>query len=638
MPESRLLHRLKTSALWLSAAAFCAGHTVAAEPSEMPQQEPERPVITVAVLDTMVNPFDAFLIQETLQALQANLPEYDIRSTTVVAAEADQQVKAIKPDFIFAPAAFSLLSSLETVRIATRKTHLAHNADESVGAAVVVRRDSTAHHLSDLKGKRIFTGLPTALDGWLAVKAEVKRTLKSSEDFFGSVSFRNNPYPDVISALYSGAADAAVLPACLLESIEARGLIEQGSVRVLDDKSDPEHGLACQHSTVLYPDVALLAFGSTPETLVRDVTIAILSLKNTAGSEWLTNVSHARVDALLKDLEMGPYAYLRDMSLKGLYTRHKTEVWLALSFVLLLILYEVRLHRLLTRRTRELTDVMNERERIREEAAHSRLQLAGFERRSIVQKMSSMIAHEINAPVGGIRTWAAIARLKCPALAFKDDKSQAKTELETALKHIDHEADRIAEIVSRVRGYVRKENQKPVRCDLTVILANAVRAFDAEENPAQRTAAKLTLSVSDAFVTGQPLELEILFLNLIRNAATALKAAYKSSAITEDAVVSVRLDAAGTSTPAWRITVENPGEKLSDESFALLTQKSASVSASPSSYGGLGLGLTICRGIADRHGASLAFERRETGGVRACVTIDADASEEQTNTNLEETP
>lgn len=115
----------------------------------MPQQEPERPVITVAVLDTMVNPFDAFLIQETLQALQANLPEYDIRSTTVVAAEADQQVKAIKPDFIFAPAAFSLLSSLETVRIATRKTHLAHNADESVGAAVVVRRDSTAHHLSD---------------------------------------------------------------------------------------------------------------------------------------------------------------------------------------------------------------------------------------------------------------------------------------------------------------------------------------------------------------------------------------------------------------------------------------------------------------------------------------------------------
>ena len=74
------------------------------------------------------------------------------------------------------------------------------------------------------------------------------------------------------------------------------------------------------------------------------------------------------------------------------------------------------------------------------------------------------------------------------------------------------------------------------------------------------------------------------------------------------------------------------------ELYDLLKELFDNVNANVSSYGGLGLGLTICRGIADRHGASLAFERRETGGVRACVTIDADASDEQTNTNLEETP
>ena len=38
---------------------------------------------------------------------------------------------------------------------------------------------------------------------------------------------------------------------------------------------------------------------------------------------------------------------------------------------------------------------MNERERLAEEASAARLELAGFERRSIVQQMSSMIAHEI---------------------------------------------------------------------------------------------------------------------------------------------------------------------------------------------------------------------------------------------------
>lgn len=38
---------------------------------------------------------------------------------------------------------------------------------------------------------------------------------------------------------------------------------------------------------------------------------------------------------------------------------------------------------------------------------------------------------------------------------------------------------------------------------------------------------------------------------------------------------------------------------------------------------GLGLGLTICRGIADSHGASLRFEARQEGGARVVVSFDA---------------
>ena len=33
----------------------------------------------------------------------------------------------------------------------------------------------------------------------------------------------------------------------------------------------------------------------------------------------------------------------------------------------------------------------------------------------------------------------------------------------------------------------------------------------------------------------------------------------------------------------------------------------------------------ICRGIADRHGASLVFEARESGGATAVVTIDRES-------------
>lgn len=102
------MSRQKTAAAAASAALLClaAGLAHAAENAIDKSLSDERPEITMAVLDTMVNPFDAFLVQETLQALQANLPEYEIRSVSVAAAEADAQIAATQPDFLFAPAAF----------------------------------------------------------------------------------------------------------------------------------------------------------------------------------------------------------------------------------------------------------------------------------------------------------------------------------------------------------------------------------------------------------------------------------------------------------------------------------------------------------------------------------------------------
>lgn len=52
-----------------------------------------------------------------------------------------------------------------------------------------------------------------------------------------------------------------------------------------------------------------------------------------------------------------------------------------------------------------------------------------------------MIAHEINAPVGALRTWAAVIRMKCPQRVFRDDETSAHAGLEQALGRIDYEAN-----------------------------------------------------------------------------------------------------------------------------------------------------------------------------------------------------
>lgn len=241
-----------------------------------------------------------------------------------------------------------------------------------------------------------------------------------------------------------------------------------------------------------------------------------------------------------------------------------------------------------------------------------------------MQQMSGMIAHEINAPVGAIRTWAALARIKCPTAAVADPA--AAEALSNALSRIDGEATRIADIVSRVRKYARREHERVAICELDAIVESAVRAYRAEERSDARVPINVAVAERQAGVFGQPLELEVLVLNLVRNAASAVR----RLDCLKGPEVAVGVELVRVADGRWRITVENPGPVLSAQVFEKLNARAEGLAcevldgeADREIPEGLGLGLTICRGIADSHGATLRFEARPEGGVRATVEIDA---------------
>lgn len=598
-----------------------------------------RPVLTVALLDTLINPYDTFYLRQTIRHLSEVLPAYRWRTISISAAEAESDIAHANPDFLFAPSGFAASSALTqspaAFRIATRRNKSAVRAEASVGAVFVVREKDGLRTLQDLRGKRAGTGIPMAVEGWLAAAGEIVDAGGDPESFFSKVYFRNNAYPDVISSLLAGKIDVAILPSCLLETLEAAKLVDTERLSVVNAKSN---GLACAHSTALYPDVSFLALSTAPETAVRDATIAILSQKSSFREfEWLTNVPLGSVQTLFRKLEVGPYAYLRDMSPKAIFLRWKTEIFIALLFLGFLLVNEVRLRVLVRKRTEDLRSSIEERNRMAEEAEAVRKRLAGFERRSIVQQMSGMITHEINAPIGAIRTYVAVLRLISPSIA-----SDAPSPSVKALEGIEHEAVRIADIVGRVRAYAKRTNNAHVPCCLNEVIEKSVMALRAELPSANSLRLDVLLPDSPVTVSGDPLELELLFLNLLRNAASAVRRSEDDKSLSgsrsrgRKSSTNVRL--ALVSDPdrgRSRISIENAVsvtlediEKLNSVTAGLLQDRSERQGE------GLGLGLSICRGIADNHCASLRFEAAGLG-VRATVEMDLFRDDDSTGKTTE---
>lgn len=614
------LRPFASAALLLSMAGLCAGTLLAAEQTEPSEASAvrARPLV-LGVVETAEPSFDDNTVRPVLKAMQSAAPGTQIDVVRLSSATFEVAVAQLKPDLVISPAAdfLRIVDSIGAHPIGTRKTKYAKHPSKSAGGAVIALASRTdIQKLTDLRGKHIAATLPTSVDGM----------------------------PNVIESVLSGHFDAGVVPVCTLERIEAEDLIERGALRVISPKSDDD--TVCAHTSELYPDLVAATFSWTDPELTRLTTSALLASKSAdAEFNWYGTSDFHRIRALEETLQIGPWAYLQEMTPEALWRRWRFALFAVLAGLGLLLLNEWRLRRLVAKRTGELKRSMEERDRLAQRERAVRDRLSSLERMGAISQLCAMIAHELKQPVGAVINYVAVVKLKLglqtvPGLpgetALNTSERPVDPLLLRALAGAEGEAHRIAAIVDRVRSYARRQHADPVPVDIVREAQNALRSLKAELRPFVVIRPPFSLSADDAskrrlIMRGDPLEIELLLLNVMKNAAEAVQGLpdgavlvkFRRETLPSPLAENPSPSPAAPSAEAVIVEVEDNGPRLSDEAFERLTRVSQSVKDE-----GLGLGLGIVRSLVEENGGRIAITRREDlsgRGLRVTLCFDLDA-------------
>jgi len=244
----------------------------------------------------------------------------------------------------------------------------------------------------------------------------------------------------------------------------------------------------------------------------------------------------------------------------------------------------------------ELSRALEERRAAQADLHELGLQLAHAGRVSSLGHLSAGLAHELNQPLAAITNFAEAA-----------DVLLDRTEIDPVLlrgqvREIRAVALRAGQIVRRMRDFVRPTAN--VRQDLE--LGQLVReVLDLCRLEAERDGAAcvVRLGATELPVSGDPIQIQQVLVNLVQNALHALRLApagerkLEISASLEDGHVGVTVCDSGPGFTAAELA------RLGEPFF---TTKSD----------GLGLGLAICRVIVARHGGRLWAEPVAAG---ACL-------------------
>jgi two-component system, LuxR family, sensor kinase FixL len=219
-------------------------------------------------------------------------------------------------------------------------------------------------------------------------------------------------------------------------------------------------------------------------------------------------------------------------------------------------------------------------------------------------EMASGIAHELNQPLAAIAAYAAAA---ASTLGVETDGGHH--EAGEFLAKIAAQAQRAGDIIRRIRQMSRGTASRRVLVSVNDLIGD-VLALLAADFRLQRVALQTGLASNLPAISADPIQIQQVLVNLLRNALDALR-----TVPPDRRRIELSSGPAAGHAAVW-IRVRDTGDGVSPEAAATLFEAFHTTKTT-----GLGLGLAISRRIIEAHEGCISHEAPADGGAAFTIML-----------------
>lgn len=471
--------------------------------------------------------------------------------------------------------------------------------NKSYGSLFFTRRGSGIKALEDMRDRTLVANHPNGPYSYLVGMGEIDRAGYDASTFFKSQRFLMQSAEDVVQAVLDGRADVGIVASCILEDFfpaesEARRNLEPVSLKA---------AAPCMRSTDQHPNWTLSAVrGADPET-TREVVLTLLGMPASPdGVRWSITTDFQSTDQVFKAFRTGVYDVMNERSFSDFVEKYWLFAAVPLAAALLCFGFAALLRRMVEIRTRELKRTLENERRLRREVQEADERYRRLLRVGLLGQLSTMFAHEIRQPVGAILAYVQGLRNFCASGSLTPEMSEG------VLAKINAQAERVSDIVERVRLYARTDAVDRITTDLRDVVDEAVGPFKRNTRFEGKIILEPPASSEKFTVRVSPLEISIALHDLMQNAVDAL-----ASAGTADPRITIRIE---RTEERLAVVVSDNGPQLTQDEVARMTAPLHTTKSS-----GMGLGLILVNSIATGHGGHLRLSPAACGGLEARLIL-----------------